>query len=252
MHFVSTGNQFPYLYRIGILSAAKCGEVKLWYIEKPISGHFDQVIRKVPSQRIHASSFPALEKRSIHWNRVSLFDWAIWSIVSKFGGSVMGLDSITIRPFHDLLGDKELLVGKDAETVDDSYCMHGATAQPGSELAAKIHEDSVRTLKGEELKGKHLAYQNGKLRFGGAGIIPFLNNVHENMEKIAIAPFGVLGGYMHDGSPFYIYQKEGRLLNPDARTIPLYATWQREKFENAANGKLDGCLLGQLIKRMEL
>jgi len=251
MHFVSTGAKFPYAYYIGVMSAAKCGEVKLWYVERSNSSYFDQVIKAVPSERVQCPQFPALCNRNEHFNLVSKFDYLAWKTVAEHGGSVMGLDSITLRPFHDLLPDgKEMLVGCDAETVPDSYCMHAATARQGSALAQRIHEDSTRVLNGEEITGRHQAFCDGALRFGGAGIIPFLNNVYQSQDSVAVAEFGVLGGYWHDGSPFYLYEKEGQLIHEDCRTIPFYATWQSSKFNQITEQGISGTLLGRLVKHV--
>lgn len=249
MHFVSTGDKFPYSYYMGIMSADKCGEVKLWYTKKPNSEYFDRIIRKVPSQKIESADFPTFNNRNPHWNKVSEFDYFVWEIVSIYGGSVMGLDSITIRPFHDLMNGKEILVGRDAEPDKWplSFCMHGATAKKDSNIAWRIHELSERALRGMEIPGKHRAFDNGLLRFGGAGIIPFLNVVLEYQDSISIADFGVLGGYRHDGSPFYLWQRDGELINKDCRTIPFYSTWQANNAEITPEN-VKGTLLGRLIE----
>jgi len=237
MHFVSTGHKFSYAYYIGIVSASKVGETKLWYTKRPGTEYFDRVVKSVESEQIYCPEFPVFEGRNEHYNLVSQFDYLIWKIVSEEGGSVMGLDSITIRPFHDLLEDSEILVGRDAETVEDSYCMHGATAIKGSRIALQIHEDSLRAL-----------VEKKELGFGEAGIIPFLNHTQGN-PNIKVADFGVLGSYMHDGSPFFLYEKDGELLDPDCRTIPFYATWQHEKFNKITEESIKGTLLGRLVER---
>ena len=249
MHFVSTGKKFPYSYYIGIMSASRWGPVKLWYLEKSDSEYFDKVVKTVPSEKVTCPEFPALRKdMSDHRRLVSKFDYLIWRIVARYGGSVMGLDSITLRPFHDLLGKKEMLVGIDAETTKDFYCMHGATAVPGSKLAELIHEDSTRAMYGEEIEGGG-SFRDGILRFGGAGIIPFQNRVGADRDKLAIADFGVLGGYMHDESPFYLFE-DSELLNPDCRTIPFYASWQKAKFNALTEQSIKGTLLGRLVERI--
>lgn len=249
MHFVSTGDKFPYSYYVGIMSAAKCGEVKLWYTRKPNSEYFDKTIKQVPSKKLDEVDFPAFRGRNSHWNRVSLFDWLAWNMVALYGGSVMGLDSITIRPFHDLMNGNEMLVGRDAEPDKWllSFCMHGATTKQNSKIAGRIVELSTRALKGEEIPGEHRAFRNGVLRFGGAGIIPFLNVVLEHQDQVSIADFGILGGYQHDGSPFYLWQKDGELINKDCRTIPFYSTWQGSNAEITPES-VKGTLLGRLIE----
>ena len=254
MHFVTTGLKFPYQYYIGAKSASLFGEVKLWYLLKPNSEYFDKIVKEVESEKINMNDdYPIFKNRYDHWNMVSKFDNLVWKVVSEYGGSVMGLDSITIKPFHDLLGDADMLVGRDAETVVDSYCMHGATCKKDSFLAKKIYEDSQKAMRGEELDGPNKIWRDGYIRFGAAGIIPFLNNIekYKDQVKINIADFGVLGGYMHDGSPFYLFEKS-ELLSKDTRTIPFYATWQKYKYSMITPFSIRGTLLGDLVEELKL
>lgn len=248
LNFVLTGREFPYSYYIGLMSAAKVGEAKLWYLERPAySPLFEKAVGAVESEQVSVPEFPVLRDRDEHFRAVCNFDYLIWRIVARDGGSVMGLDSITLRPFHDLLDGKELLVGIDSEIEPDSFCMHGATAVAGSKIVERIHEDSTRALYGEEIEGRQLAFRDGQLRFGGAGIIPFLNNAYRNMGAVSVAPFGILGGYLHDGSPFYLFE-DRELLHRDARTIPFYGTWQKEKLSEVNRENVGDMLLGKLIE----
>lgn len=254
MHFVTTGPKFPYSYYIGAKSASLFGEVKLWYLVKPDSEYFDKIVKEVPTEKADIrDDYPIFKNRYDNWNMVSKFDNLIWKIVSENGGSVMGLDSITIKPFQDLLGDADMLVGRDAETVVDSYCMHGATCEKGSYLAKKIYEDSERAMRGEEIEGRQKIWRDGYIRFGAAGMIPFMNNIEKYKEqvKIKIVDFGILGGYMHDNSPFYLFEKS-KLLNEDARTIPFYATWQHAKFGGITPDSIKGTLLGELVEMLKI
>ena len=230
LHFLSTGPRFPYAYYLGIVTALKVYEdVKLWITEKPDSEYFDSL--KVEIEEIKdIPDFPALANVDDHLKRVCIFDHYIWKIVAEHGGAIMGLDSITIKKWDDLLGDKEMLVPIDDEDWKEgdkgSYSMHGATVIKGSKIARDIYEDSNSAMYGKEIDGHFKAFKDGKIRWGGAGIIPYLNNIDKNLDKVAIADYGLLGGYRHDGSEFYLYQN-GELLNPDARTIPMYASSQK-------------------------
>jgi len=262
VHFINTGPEFPYTYYLGITSAVEAfGEkVKLWLVETPSGEYFDRIQDKVEivSYPWKIPEFPMLEGRGDHFKRVAIFDNCIWRIMMERGGTVMGLDSFTLKPFHDLLKpDKEMLVGLDdpdgiRTKTGWPFCMHGATCRRGSKIAQSIYEDSTRTLFGECPAGRHKAIENGQLRFGGAGIIPFLNHTLQNLDKLSIAGFGLLGGWER-GDPlpeFYLWQKDGKLLHPDCRTIPFYATSRKAGFD-ATNEKTvrDGnTLLSRLVR----
>ena len=234
IHFLSTGPKFPYSYYLGVMTALKVygDEVTLWITEKPESKYFDALIGKVKIKEVEADfpDFPALKGTDKHFKRVAKFDYFIWRIAQMYGGAIMGLDSITLKKWDDLIGEKEMLVPQDDETNSESYSMHGVVVKRGSKIALQIIRDAKKSLRGEKVEGKHPALdKNGKLLWGGAGIIPYLNNVYKNMDKIAIAEYGLLGGFKHDNSPFYIYE-DAELLNPNARTIPLYASSAQKGF----------------------
>ena len=259
LHFLTTGPNFPYAYYIGVKSASLVGEVKLWYSEKPntdLGNYWNKIVKEVPTEEIFMpdEDFFIFHHRYDTWCRVSKFGYLIWKIIAKHGGTVMGLDSITLKAFDDLLGDADMLVGRDAEDQwPTSYCMHGATCKKDSFLAQKIFEDSERAMRGEETGGPvEKIWRDGYIRFGAAGIIPMLNNIakYKDKVKVNVADYGVLGGYRHDGSPFYLFEKGQKLLNLDARTIPFYATWQHKKFDIINPETIKGTLLGDLVERL--
>jgi hypothetical protein len=70
------------------------------------------------------------------------------------------------------------------------------------------------------------------------------------MDRVKVVDFGILGGYLHDNSPFFLYEKNGGLLNPDCRTIPFYATWQNKKFNQITPESIKGTLLGRLVEEL--
>jgi len=231
IHFLSTGPKFPYSYYLGVMTALKIygKEVTLWITERPKSRYFDLLENKVKIKKVEwkAPDFPTLKNRDDHFKRVCLFDYFIWKIVYKYGGVIMGLDSITLKKWDDLIGEKEMLVPIDDENNLTSFSMHGVIVKKNSTIAEAICQDSKKALNGKEIEGKYKAFKNRELRWGGAGIVPYLNNVYKNMDKVVIAKYGLVGGYKHDNSPFYLYQENEKLLDPDTRTIPLYATSQK-------------------------
>lgn len=262
IHFVNTGPKFPYAYYLGITSAARAfgEEVKLWLVERPEGEYFDRIQGKVEivSYPYEVPPFPLLEGREEHFKRVAIFDNCVWRIMSEYGGTIMGLDSFTLKPFYDLFKPgTEMLVGlDDPDGVNATgawpFCMHGATCGPDSDIAQAIYEDSTRALFGECPAGTHKALSCGRLKFGGSGIIPFLNHALQNLDSLSVAEFGLLGGWERGTPPpeFYIWRRDGELLHPDCRTIPFYATSRRKAFgaiteEGVRNGD---DLLSRLVR----
>ena len=207
VHFVSTGRTFPYFCYIGVMTALKVygDKVRLRIIKEPNSKYFEALKGKVKIIRVPADDipdFPALADLSedeYFW-RVAIFDYLIWKIVYKYGGMIMGLDSITLRPHFDLLeDDRELMAPK----MPDNYSMHGVIVRKGSKVAKLVINDALRVL-------------NSRMVFGGdAGIKPFERRCIENLDRISVAPLGlcpIIRGplFMNDFR-----------LNPDVRTIAL-------------------------------
>jgi glycosyltransferase involved in cell wall biosynthesis len=231
LHFVNTGPRFPYTYYIGVMTALRAQErpVRLWLVERPRGPYFD-LLCGLDDEQLEivefgeeVPNFPALEGKTDHEKRVAVFDWAMWKIVAEHGGVVMGLDSLTLGDIEGLLpADKAMMVARDDAAVPDSYAGHGAIVQAGSELAQEIHERGEAALWGPA----------EEFVWGSAGILPFLDVAQENMEQVAVAEFGLLGGCNHDGKAFYVYQEDAELLHPDTRTIPLYATAAALRFAN--------------------
>ena len=165
VHFVNTGPDFPYAYYLGVTSAVRAfGEkVKLWLVERPITGYLPLLEGKVEivDYPYRLPPMPMLEGQSDHFRRVAIFDNCVWRIVAEHGGTVMGLDSFTLKPFHDLLEPgKEMLAGLDDPAGVDTdtvwpFCMHGATCRAGSKIAEAIYADSTKALQGKCPGGRH-------------------------------------------------------------------------------------------------
>lgn len=202
IHFISTGDKFPYPYYIGVKTALKhCREkIVLHILEEPKSKYF-QLLKKESRLEIKPISIDKTlpifqldfyDKNSIvnmkkNWKKVMMFDYLIWSIVSKEGGVIMGLDSITLEDWQDLLPkDKEMLVPVKGKTEED-YLMHGVIVKKGSSLAQKIMKDIEQVAQGQDIQGRHRAIIEGKYRWGGTGMVPFVNRVIENKNKVEFA-----------------------------------------------------------------
>jgi glycosyltransferase involved in cell wall biosynthesis len=199
LHFISTGDKFPYPYYIGVKTALKhCKEdIVLHILEEPKSEYFE-LLKKEPRLKIKPISIDKTlpvfkmdfyDKNSIanmkrNWKKVMMFDYLIWKTVSKEGGVIMGLDSITLEDWQDLLpNNKEMLV---PVKEDKTYLMHGVMVKRGSSLAKKIMKDIEQVAQGKDIQGKHRAIIDGKYCWGGVGMVPFVNQVLENEDKVEL------------------------------------------------------------------
>ena len=238
LNFITTGDKFPYAYYLGVMTAIKHyqGDIILWYVKEPESRYFELLkkvkgleLRQTPLIEEDFEKFSVFKTLSPHEKVVTMFDYLIWKIVSERGGIIAGLDSLTLSRWDDLLPEsKEILVPRDYLAIPDSYAMHGVCVRKGSALAKKIFKDINSVMEGKEIKGKHKAFdENGKMLWGGAGIIPYLNNVYGKEEIEIVAP-GILAGINSDckENGFYLYQdkKVGEFISKETKTIPLYAS----------------------------
>lgn len=261
INFITTGTKFPYSYYLGVMTALKAygDDVVLWYIERPDSRYFKLLedkeieIKKSPHTKKYIAKQSVTHGLSEHELNVAAFDYLIWKIISEQGGIIAGLDSVNLKRWDDLLpDDKEMLVPRDSETDKESYAMHGVVVKKDSKLAKKIFEDICTVLEGKESGGKHKSLKDGVLKWGGLGIIPYLNNVYKNKDKIKIVKPGVIAGINKDcrKNGFYLHQQNGKLIAKDTRTIPLYATSNKDfhKIDEyyIANS---GTLMARLIKK---
>lgn len=241
VHFVSTGPKFPYMYYIGVMTALKVygNGARLWITEEPQSEYFRKLKGRVKINKIAEKipDFPALTDKEDHFKRVAAFDYWIWDIVYKFGGMIMGLDSLTLRPHFDLLEDgKELMAPRDNL---GSFWMHGVIVRKGSKIAKLIIIDALASLFAHDMER------------GDSGILPFIKRSFQNLDKISIGPSYMFGGDVYGLQVF----RNDVELHPDTRTIPLAlsASLHNVKVELAidenyvAKGK---SLYARLIKKM--
>ena len=216
VHFVSTGPKFPYYYYIGIMTALKVygDKVRLWITEEPQSKYFPALkgkvkIIKIPARKI--PNFPALRNKDDHFKRVAIFDYLIWRIVYKYGGIIMGLDSLTLRPHFDLLeAGKELMVPRYDETKPLRFTMHGVIVRKRSKLAKLIISDAKFSL------------NLPCMEWGYSGNLPLVNRAVQNLDKVSIAAVGLCADILNSsaGNVF----RNDMLPYADVRTIPLYGS----------------------------
>jgi hypothetical protein len=269
INLFTTGKNFPYPYYISVLTTFRAygDDLTLQYLERPNSPYFDLLekirglnIKKTDMTEDDFKKFPLLEKLSEHYATVAKFNYLAWKEVTENGGVIAGLSSVTLKRWDDLLPeDKEMLVPRDFEDAPTSYTSHGVCVRKGSKICQKIFEGINKVMMGQEIEGKHKAFDvNGNYKWGG--IIPYLNNVygHEGKE-VFVLDVGIAVGINadHKEKGFYIYQNKdvGEFLHKDTRSIALYPSSDKGKMM----GKIDkdyvmnsNTLYAELVKRLLL
>ena len=222
VHFVTTGPKFSYIYYLGIMTALKAygDKVILWYTEEPKSVYFEMLRDKVTMKKVdNVPDFPALKNIDDHLRRVSVFDYVVWQSVYKHGGIIMGLDSLTLRSHFDLLSsDKEILAPIDAPGTT-YFGMHGVIVRKGSPLAKDIIADAITSLNDT----------SKPLKWGDAGMTPYVHRSRVNLDKLSQAPFQTVCGRHPD-----LFTEGADMPHSEVRTIALYSSSSRVADVDAA------------------
>ena len=187
VHFVFTGGTFGYQYYLAVISASKVHDnVTLYILEEPDSDYFRALKGKVRIQKVEIDeTLPVLnselyepnttEQMRKNWKNVLKAELLSIDILYKEGGIIKGLDSFTISDYSNHLPmDKEMLVpywGPDKRSVIND----GVIVRKGSKAFEKIYEESIRAIHGKELSGPNKAWEDGKHKWGGVWMTPFVN-----------------------------------------------------------------------------
>ena len=77
IHFLNTGETFPYSYYIGVKTALKIygKDVTLWCLETPVGQYFEKLTGIVNIKKIEATKqFPILAGKDDHFQKVCLLE----------------------------------------------------------------------------------------------------------------------------------------------------------------------------------
>ncbi len=215
VHFVTTGPEFSYIYYLGIMTAIKVygGKVVLWYTEEPKSKYFNMLkfnkLEKIKMEKVDVPVFPALATKDLPFQRTAIFDYVVWNAAYNYGGMIMGLDSLTLKPHFDLLHpDKEMLAPIDAPGTIYAG-MHGVIVRKNSPLAKTIIDRSISFLNNTERK----------FEWGDSGMSSYCYHIPLNLDKISFAPFKMVCGRHLD-----LFKENSAMPHADTRTIALYGS----------------------------
>lgn len=232
INWVNTGKTFPYAYYIAIQSALKTQKAsafKLWIVEEPEGKYYDLIkadkrvtICKVNIENI--PNFPALEGKDEKFQLAHKVDYWRWKLLLENGGIFTDLDSLSVEDYvmyisERLTGKKEFLA---------SLCVEERVAKP-------YHNSLFAAVKGAAIVQRMLDVCEERLsidpktfNWGYSGP-DVLNDVcTENLDRVAEAPYGLLGGCIE---LYQLYKPDGKLPS-NIRFIHLWA--------NSINGYWDG------------
>jgi hypothetical protein len=224
IHFILTGDEFKWQYKRAIETAEVHGrDITLWCCGvKPEGVPEDVVVRPLAKPTDIPEGTPDAH----------IWDVLAYKILFAFGGTCLGLDTISINPIDPLEPNKELGVGLDVPTfpyfhpdhkhlVDHPYNNNGISAPIRSAMAGWLHEEALLRIK-----------RGGGWEDTGPAILTEL--VEKNRNRVQIAPFPQLCGW--EGS--YTWQfYAGDYPEPDVRVIHLFASAYQQQFEEYGKTK---------------
>lgn len=229
MHFVSSGDEFPYYYYLAVMSASKTqkGNIILWVKEHYDDPYFKKLGAHVEIRRIKDAFFlkeasEYIENAPImkeiidpHVRAVNTFDYLIWTIMSSVGGIFAGLSSIFFDDISELWDDsKEFMVGiDDAKNRPQFMSPCGSMWRPDSEVCNEI----MQAIKNNSQQ------QSYNYRWGDLGITPAQEIMYKHRNKGKIYDWGMLSGHRLDEGRYYLLEDDAELLHPDAKASPWYA-----------------------------
>lgn len=213
VHFILLGNELTETYRRAIRTAAVHeAPITLWVasvspdIEYPdVSdlGNVECLRWPVPSSY--------LSKQAAH-----VYDVLAWRIGMLFGGLVIGLDTISLKPAWDLLGNNELVVSEDWPKEDHANwpnCYNNNfLCKSKSGIMGTVYRKSLEEFVHDK-------------QWGATGPLLLTQMVRDYPEQIGVAQYPTLCGW----SPGYIWRFYLGLErpHPNTRIIHLCQTAYR-------------------------
>lgn len=203
VHFILTAGDLNPCYRRAIRSARVHGlPIVLWHAgERP-----DLTGLEVEPRQIEIPPWLSSKKQA------HIFDVLGYKIGAEHGGMVLGLDTISLRPALDLLGDSDVVVSTDWPEQDQiafpNRYNNNFIARPNSMGAQILYVESVRRV------------MNEPEEWGYTG--PILLTDFVKRGRVQAAPYPALCGW----APGYIWRFYLGLErpHPETRVIHLCRT----------------------------
>lgn len=242
VHFFSTGNDFPYVYYLAVMSALrtqKCDRINIWCTEESDSKYLAMLgdMKKVFIYNIYPFDIiPKLEaviKKDTDSptitkiRRAHLKDILGWSVLYNEGGLLLDLDTFC---FKDLVG---LLSNKDIATCVHSTWRFGPMLYPfeNAIVLAKIRSDVIKEAYDESVAFLRPEIDAGFI-WGCTGPQALSNAIHKNYHLVKFLEPGTFGCMVEElGNPAPSLYTEGGLLPSNARVFHMYFSSYREQLK---------------------
>jgi len=222
IHFLVTGNDFPYQYYLAVKTAQKTQKtkVKIWLMEDGVKDTkyldlLDVEIGYLP--KLNVKCFEGKDEQFICSHTK---DYYMWKILREFGGFYFDLDMVFLKDITSLLDDKEILLCKIEEKDGNwaSWGAHAVGAQKDSIIMKRIFESCEKILENSQIKWNTLGPEiSAKI-------------IRENSDKVFSVSYPI-GCGISGPKLDYIYQPGE--FSPNVRIIHLYG--QAGRFVSGEN-----------------
>jgi FkbM family methyltransferase len=114
LHFIVTGDEFPYQYYLAVRTAQKTqkvDKVKVWQMERVTfkdSRYYD--LLNVEKGELKRLDVPAFVGKDAHYIRSHTKDYYTWNLLLGYGGFCFDCDTLSFADITGYLGDKEALI----------------------------------------------------------------------------------------------------------------------------------------------
>ena len=256
VHFITTGDKFPYVYYLAVMSAIRTQpstNVNIWMSELPHSGYFDRIANIAKFGIARRFDLPAItpqpsdDDNTTKIRRTHLKDLIGWDVLYEYGGVLLDLDTFCIRSLCDLLGDKEVAtcIWSKQRYGPAMFPFNNAVvvARPRSTVIKETMDEAVEALS-KPLSPLFL--------WGCSGPMAFSNAIHKNYHLVNFLQPGTFGRVdeqmKSEGSSLH---EEGGELPEVTRVVHLYGAADKHKHIYSLNGdaiKNSNTLYARLIK----
>lgn len=207
IHFICTGNDFPYQYYLAVKTTQKTqhAKVKIWFVNDAKSSYLD--LLDVERGSLQPLDVPAFKGKDEHYIMSHTKDYYMWEILYKYGGFCFDLDIMAFKDITKDIAGYDVMVCKQYDTDGDDAWMSGLV---GAKKGTKIIQETV--IKSYE------NLQNPNMVWGTTGP-KAVYNIAKNSNVVTLPyPVGGARNLLHP-----LYEAGDIDIAFNAKVVQLYA-----------------------------
>jgi len=207
VHFICTGNDFPYQYYLAVKTAQKTqkAKVKLWFVKDIKSKYLD--LLDVERGKVQPLNMPAFQGKDEHYVWSHTKDYYMWKLLHKYGGFCFDLDTMSFRDITEDINGYDVMVCKQYNTDSDDAWMSGLV---GAKKGAKIIQETINK--------NYENLQNPDMIWGTTGPKAVYNMVGNSDIVTLPYPVGGARDILHP-----LYETGDTDIAFNAKVVQLYA-----------------------------